>query len=254
MTAALKTPVEAIRALTGAEAKRVAETEYRQLVELISTFGVEDWKRSTDCPGWDVDTMLRHLLGAMQANASIRENVHQLRAGNRWAKQHSASVTDGLSAIQVLERQTLGPDRLGPAITDSWRRALRGRFMVPGPIGRLVRIPAETPAGKERWTLGFLLDVIYTRDTWMHRIDLSRAVGRPVHTTADHDGRIIADVVADWSRRHRQPFTLQLTGPAGGTFTAAAGGPPVTLDAIEFARTVSGREQGHGLLATQVPF
>jgi hypothetical protein len=99
-----------------------------------------------------------------------------------------------------------------------------------------------------------LLDVIYTRDTWMHRIDLTRAVGRRMHTTADHDGRIIADVVADWSRRHRQPFTLQLTGPAGGTFTAAAGGPPVTLDAIEFARTVSGREQGHGLLATQVPF
>ena len=112
MTAALKTPVEAIPCLTGAEAKGVAETEYRQLVELISTFGVEDWKRSTDCPGWDVDTMLRHLLGAMQANASIRENVHQLRAGNRWAKQHSASVTDGLSAIQVIERQTLGPDRL----------------------------------------------------------------------------------------------------------------------------------------------
>jgi len=107
MTAALKTPVEAIRALTGAEAKRVAETEYRQLVELITTFGVEDWKRSTDCPGWDVDTMLRHLLGAMQANASIRENVHQLRAGNRWAKQHSASVTDGSPRSKSLSGRLL---------------------------------------------------------------------------------------------------------------------------------------------------
>ena len=42
----------------------------------------------------------------------------------------------------------------------------------------------------ERWTLGYLVDVIYLRDMWMHRVDTSRAVGRPLVLTAEHDGVI----------------------------------------------------------------
>jgi hypothetical protein len=98
------------------------------------------------------------------------------------------------------------------------------------------------------------MDVIYTRDTWMHRGDVSRAVGRDPVLTADHDGRIIADVVAEWSRRHDQPFTLTLTGPAGGTFVAGDGGEHIQLDAVEFCRILSGRAEGAGLLSTEVPF
>jgi hypothetical protein len=33
-----------------------------------------------------------------------------------------------------------------------------------------------------------------------------------------------------------------------------AGGPTIELDAIEFCRTLSGRETGTDLLATEVPF
>jgi hypothetical protein len=52
--------------------------------------------------------------------------------------------------------------------------------------------------------------VIYTRDTWMHRMDTARAVGVDVALTPEHDGRIVADVVADWARRHGRPFELEL--------------------------------------------
>jgi hypothetical protein len=45
-----------------------------------------------------------------------------------------------------------------------------------------------------------------------------------------------------------------LTGIAGGVFVSGAGGPSITLDAVEFARIVSGREPGTGLLTTLVPF
>ena len=72
--------------------------------------------------------------------------------------------------------------------------------------------------------------------------------------SADHDGRLVADVVADWARRHRQPFTLTLGGPAGDRFSAGDGGPDLDLDAIEFCRIVSGRAAGAGLLAISVPF
>ncbi|HEY6688149.1 MAG TPA: hypothetical protein VI094_18290 [Propionibacteriaceae bacterium] len=58
----------------------------------------------------------------------------------------------------------------------------------------------------ETWSLGYVTDVILTRDPWMHRVDLARATDQdPVHT-ADHDGVIVADVVAEWARRHGQPY------------------------------------------------
>jgi len=44
--------------------------------------------------------------------------------------------------------------------------------------------------------------VILTRDPWMHRLDLAPATDMPLHLTADHDGVIVADVVAEWADRH----------------------------------------------------
>jgi hypothetical protein len=88
----------------------------------------------------------------------------------------------------------------------------------------------------------------------MHRIDLSRATGRELVLTADHDGRIVADVVADWARVHGQPFDLVLQGPVGGHFRQGTGGEHHELDAVEFCRTIAGRREGTGLLTTEVPF
>jgi hypothetical protein len=88
----------------------------------------------------------------------------------------------------------------------------------------------------------------------MHRIDISRATGHEVVATEQHGGRIVANVVAEWARRHRQPFTLTLTGTAGGTWRAGDGGESIELDALEFCSTLSGRTAGEGLLAIPVPF
>ena len=86
----------------------------------------------------------------------------------------------------------------------------------------------------------------------MHRVDVAQATGRSLDLTPGHDGRIVADVVAEWARRHGKPFTLQLTGPAGGTYTEGSGGVELTCDAIAFCRTLAGRAPGSGLLAQQV--
>jgi hypothetical protein len=72
--------------------------------------------------------------------------------------------------------------------------------------------------------------------------------------TADHDGRLIADAVAEWVRRHGQPFTLTLTGPAGGSWQVGDGGEHLELDALDFCWVVGSRQPGPGLLATEVPF
>lgn len=112
-------------------------------------------------------------------------------------------------------------------------------------------MPFGPPLGLR--SVGYLMDCIYTRDAWMHRIDLARATGRELVVTADHDGRLVADVVREWARAHAQPYRLVLTGPAGGAF-GAAHGRHLELDAVQFCRAVSGRAPGEGLLATPVPF
>ena len=83
---------------------------------------------------------------------------------------------------------------------------------------------------------------------------MSRAIQRDATLSHDHDGRIVADVVAEWARRHGQPFTITLAGSAGERCTAGTGGAQLELDAIEFCRNLSGRSRGAGLLATRVPF
>jgi hypothetical protein len=108
--------------------------------------------------------------------------------------------------------------------------------------------------GEAEWTRGYLIDVVFTRDLWMHRVDLCRATGQPMVLTPEHDGRIIADVVADWARRHGQRFVLRLEGPAGGSFSAGRNGREIRLDAVEFCRALSGRGSADGLLTTLVPF
>jgi hypothetical protein len=139
-------------------------------------------------------------------------------------------------------------------------RGARGRRRIPGFLRRRRAPGTEVVNGvPETWSLGYVTDVILTRDPWMHRLDLARATGRdPVHT-ADHDGVIIADVVAEWARRHGQPYRLELTGPAGGSWSSGTGGAEIVIDAADFCRILSGRpgtdgRQPWGLLTTQVPF
>jgi hypothetical protein len=65
------------------------------------------------------------------------------------------------------------------------------------------------------------------------------------------------DVVAEWARRHGRPFELELTGPAGGFYGLRFEDPSavrLSLEAVEFCRTLAGRRPATGLLATVVPF
>jgi hypothetical protein len=113
----------------------------------------------------------------------------------------------------------------------------------------------DPPFDSERWKFGYLVDTIFTRDTWMHRLDLCRATGREMVLTADHDGRLVADVVAEWARRHGHRFSLILNGPAGGRWTRDRGETePIEMDALDFCWTLAGRGSGAGLLETPVPF
>ncbi len=234
------------------ESMRLAATEYKRFADVVAGLSDDDWAKPTDCPDWTVRQMVSHVIGMAELAASPLEQRRQ----EKLAKSHVAEKPiDALTSVQVQKHQDRAPAELVRLAGVAGRRGARGRRFAPWFIRRSrFHEPQSVNGVEEFWAIGFLTDVILTRDTWMHRIDLSRATGRDVILTREHDGRIVADVVAEWTHRHGQPFTLVLDGPAGGTFTEGSGGPHLQLDAVEFCRTLSGRIQATGLLSTQVPF
>lgn len=245
------TRVEQLPELGRDEAAALAATENERFARLVSSLVAEDWTKPTDCPAWDVRALASHVLGAMEGHASLPQFIHQLRAGKKAAGDRPD--IDGMTEVQVHERRHLGPAELVERLTATAPRAARARARVPSPLRRLP-MKVEVEKVMEKWTLGYLFDVILTRDTWMHRVDIARATGHALELTAAHDGRIVSDVVAEWARRHGKPFTLTLLGPAGGTYTQDKNGADLTVDAVEFCRTASGRETATGLLGQPVPF
>jgi uncharacterized protein (TIGR03083 family) len=227
--------------------------ELDRVVAVLRNLDADQWSTPTVCPDWDVRQMWLHVLGASEAGASMRENMHQMRAARTRRRDFGVSLEAGLSGVQVAEREHVSPDELVERLERIAPKTVKGRTRTPRPM-RAMKIGIDAPV-VEKWTLGYLIDIIYLRDAWMHRVDTTRATGADLVLTADHDGRIIADVVAEWARRHGQPFTLELTGAAGGVFTAGGGGgEPIVIDAVEFCSVLAGRGEATGLLATIVPF
>jgi uncharacterized protein (TIGR03083 family) len=225
---------------------------------VFSSLDSGHWTAQTDCPAWDVRQMAAHMLGMAEMAASMRENLRQQRLARRALGQAGGVYIDALTQLQVNERAGWGPDRITGRYRARAPKAVTGRRRAPSFVRRRTMSQLNDINGtQEPWTFGYLIDTILTRDPWMHRLDISRATGTPLHLTADHDGVIVADVVTEWSDRHGKDFVLTLTGPAGGTWTVGDDGPATTLDAIDFCRAVARRPASvtlSELMNTEVPF
>jgi uncharacterized protein (TIGR03083 family) len=235
--------------ITRTNATSVAQEEDRRFLELLRSLTAEEWATPTCCDGWDVKAMCLHVLGAAES-ASKRELLHQFGAGTKLARQLGRVQIDGVNELQIRERAHLSTDELVERLAIAQPRFRKARRTLPTPM-RAIAIPAP-PYGKVK--LGTLMDRTYTRDVWMHRIDICRATGRDVELTPDHDGVIVADVVQEWASVHASPCEVVLSGPAGGRWTFGEGGALVEMDAIDFCLVMSGRAPGSGLLATTVLF
>ena len=248
--------VATVAPLTHEEAMRLQAHELDRTVALLRSLHSADWNAQTDCPAWDVSAMYKHVLGECEAGASMRENIHQLRRARSYRKQHGGPLEAALSSLQVSERADLAPAQIVERLAAIAPKTVRGRTRTPALVRNHAKMAVDGPVF-ETWTLGYLIDTIYTRDLWMHRVDVAYALKRPVELRPDHDGRIVADVAAEWGHRHGKPFVLDLTGPAGGTYAHDQDLPEpehISMDAVEFCRTLAGRQRATGLLATVVPF
>ncbi len=240
-------------------AMRLAETEYQRVADAVDALQPYHWTRPTDCTAWDVRQLVAHVAGMAKFVSTPLEMARQMRAANARQQDGQAPI-DAQTAVQVEQREHLGPEELRAELRHVGPRAAKGRRRTPGFVRRR-RLPEAQVVNDstETWSIGYLTDVILTRDPWMHRLDLARATGQAPVLTADHDGVIVTDAVKEWARRHGRPYRLELTGPAGGTWGSGTGGEEIVMDAADFCRVVSGRPgpdhgQPSGLLATQVPF
>jgi uncharacterized protein (TIGR03083 family) len=243
MTTMTATDARALPAIGHDEAMRITQVEFDRMLAAMRELDADDWTRPTDNTEWDVREMLLHLLGAADANASMREMVGQLVRGKRlFAEIGGDHWVDGLNEIQIRDRATLSNGDIVERYAAVIPKAVRARTRLPRKVAALPVLPLGEPFG--RMPLGWLMDMGFTRDVWMHRADLAAATGRAMRLTPEHDGRIVADIVREWADLYGHSFTLDLGGPAGGLFVAGREGDDIEIDAVEFVRVLTGRA-GH---------
>jgi uncharacterized protein (TIGR03083 family) len=230
---ATTTRVTDIPALEHDEAMQMARVQTTRFLELLRSLDDADWTKPTDCTRWTVKDIVAHMIGIAEAMANPAERDRQQAAGAAIAEAEGLNPFDAWTESQVQERAHLSGPEILAAYEEAAPRLQAARENLP--------LEMRDFLVEGTLTLGHLYDIVLTRDVWMHGVDIARATGRDVTVTADHDGRFVANVVAELASQREEPFTATLTGPAGGTYVHGEGGEAFELDAVEFARILSGR-------------
>jgi uncharacterized protein (TIGR03083 family) len=225
------TRVDGIPPIARTEVEGLARTEYQRVAEQLRSLSPDDWTRPTDCPLWDVRAVAGHSTGMLATFTGFRTLLRAMSTATKVAKRSGGPMVDALTAKQVADHAALSTTDLIAKIDRTGPLAARWRATRPA-LFRRMPMQEEVGGEQETWRMGYLLDLILTRDPWMHRVDVATATGRAMTLTPDHDGRIVADVVAEWARRHGQPFRLTLTGPSGGANASGDGGVQNTREPV----------------------
>jgi uncharacterized protein (TIGR03083 family) len=236
-----------IPALRQDEVIPMARVELERFLALLDALELDEWNLPTECTLWSVKDIVAHqashVVGFVHWRACLDQfNPLKLRDYMR----RGMNILDAANQRQVDMRADWSPEQLIAEIRDHSEAAFDGRQRFPG---WLRASPLRSP-GYDGWlTIGSLIDGIYTRDMWMHRLDICHATGREMVLTAAHDGRVTALVVRDLDQslaKHLrgQCVSLHLDGSAGGTWLLGRGqdaGAQLYFDVRDFHRLASGR-------------
>lgn len=228
--------IEAV-GLSRAEARALMTHQNERFLSLLRSLSGDDWDARTDCAPWTPKDIAAHVLGWADGFASFKELGHQYRTAIKRRSQFG-NMTDAVNQVQVEERGHLSPDDLVRRLDEALPRFASFRGRVGGP-GRFV--PFYDPGLLGRANLAYLLNTIFTRDIFMHRIDISRATNKEIDLGL-REARLIEDVIVDWGRRTGANATVMLSGPAGGAYRVGQGyATTIAGDAVEFSRVLAGR-------------
>ncbi|HSN77674.1 MAG TPA: maleylpyruvate isomerase family mycothiol-dependent enzyme [Anaerolineae bacterium] len=231
-----------IPALAHEEAGVMAREELQRFLTLVETLSGDDWEQPTDCTEWSVRDILAHQAGAYAGYTSWGEFKRQITAKPAPGQMQ----VDALNRRQLADRAGRTPVDLIGELRTVGPKGIRTRQRLPWPLRKL-KVPFGAPLGTV--SVEYLTDLLYTRDTWMHRADIARATGRAFAQTAEHDGRVTALVLRDLA--HHLKDTLRgrtvmfdLSGAGGGRYRIGTMAEPtviVKMDVVDFQRLASGR-------------
>ncbi len=235
---------ESIPYVTADEAYFLLKTQLNKFIDLVKTLDPVDWNKPTACTLWTVRDIVAHQAGGYASGKSYREMIRQY---GRLPKPGQLPE-DAVNELQLRERANCSPEELiaelaqtGPEAARNWAYGFR---LVKG-----LAIP-HTIAGT--LSLRYLMWVIHSRDTWMHRLDICRATERTFETSSGQDRRIVALIMRDVARKltrtlHKEldgkSLVFALSGFAGDTWQVGSGKPTavIEMDALDFSIFVSGR-------------
>ena len=236
----------AIPPLTHSEAVAMARRELERFLALVTSLSDDDWEKPTACPRWNVRQIRALVTGAAASYARWSEFKRQnsLKV-QRSYRVSGLSFLDSLNQIQVDDRASATPGALIDELRTVGPRAIATRERLPGLL-RAIRVPLPELGFVP---IGYLTDLIYTRDMWMHRLDICRATGREMIQTSHHDGRITALVVRDLARKLTprlggRAVAYELTSISGGCWILGENVRPIariTMDVFDFHLLASGR-------------
>ncbi len=227
-----------IPSLTHTEAAEMAAVELERFLILVESLSPADWNKPTVCTLWNVRQIVAHVTGAAASYARWsqfkRQNSPFVQLPYRQA---GFSLLDAINQIQVDDRSNATPAELLAELREVGPRAIATRKRLPAVL-RAVRLPLPLLGVVP---ISYLTDLIYTRDMWMHRLDICRATGREIVQTPQHDGRITTLVVRDLARKLTaklagQAVVYELTGISGGCWSLgenASSLARITMDVLD---------------------
>lgn len=244
----------AVASLQRGEVIPLAREELKRFLALLETLSTDDWQQPTECSLWNVHDIVAHQASHVLALTRPREFLDQFFPLNfRDYTRKGMNSLDAANQRQVDLRSSWTPAQLIGEMREHSEASFAGRQRFPFLL-RSMRV--RTPGYDGLLSIGELIDSIFTRDMWMHRLDICRATGRDMLQTAEHDGRITALVVRDLDAALKRKLggravVYSLTGASGGEWVLGGSQPPeaeIRLDALDFHRVASGRISGQQAL------
>ena len=221
------------------EAAAESLAEIDALTALLADLPDDEWARPTASAGWSVHDMVAHLVGQHVESSRPWTIPGKLKQARR--RFPGRSTLDAHNALQILEHGSQTPAELRRLLLRFGPKAIRTRHRTPGLVRRQSFARFFPEEHLPDTTFAYLFDVLSNRDTWMHRLEIARATGRPF-LRGDHDRGVVEQVLRDlaevWSG---PPITLRL---AEGSWALGAGEPVaiVRTDTVDYLWYLSGRD------------
>lgn len=229
--------LEELRKPSHAEWLELGKEIDRSLFETLGSLTDEAWSTPTECPPWTVKDVMAHLLGWAEAVVSPGQLARQASAGWKTRGSHAGNWLDATNQFQVDSRASASPAEIVSRFEELAPRfhKVRNRYGLVTGI-----FPMKEPFSGTWVPARFLFDTIFVRDHFMHHIDICTAVGRTM-PVGDAEIRVAHDAFREWGDKAKASVTLDLSGPAGGTFVRGSGDTHISGGAIDMCRVLAGR-------------